>query len=164
MKAISIAQFCTANAGSSYDQDDGEIIIDFLDSKNVNVESMDPKLNFSIDIPIVADECIAYFATWERIILYDMAGSALHSVKNVYTVCDICYNALLWQEEEPHSYGHLTQLNAFKDDYLVKVSNQTFNAIWKAELTFRLVGEDVMKTENVNVYDALVNSLQYVWV
>lgn len=167
MKAISIAQFCTANAGSSYDQDDGEMIIDFLDvSKNVNVESIrdkDPNLNFSINIPIVTNECIAYFATCERLISYDMAGSTLHSVKNVYTVCDICYNALLWQEAEPHPYGLLTQLNAFQDDCLVKVSEQTFNAIWKAELTFRLVRKDLMKTENINVYDALVNSLQYVW-
>ncbi|TGZ57012.1 hypothetical protein DBV15_10459 [Temnothorax longispinosus] len=159
LKTISIAQFCTANATSSYDQDDDN-------SNHVNMKNIqckDPKLNFSIDIPIVADECIAYFATWERIILYDMAGSAVHSVKNVYSVCDICYNALLRQEEEPHPYELLTELNAYGDHCLTKVSEETFKAIWKAELTFRLVRENLMKTKNVNVYDVLVNSLQYVW-
>lgn len=117
LKAISIAQFCTANKRSSYDQDDSEIIIDFLViPKNVNIKNMqhkDPKLNCS-DILIVADECIAYFLTWERMI-YDMAGSTLHSVKNVYSICDTCYNALLWKEKEPHPYEFLTQLNALKE-------------------------------------------------
>lgn len=167
LKAISIAQLCTANAASSYDQDDGEMILDFLEvPKHITIESKkykDPRFNVSIDVPSLTDEYIVYFETWELVILYDMAESAVHNMKNVYSVRDTCYNALLWQEEEPHPYAILVQCNAYRDHCLTEVSEETFKAIWKTELTFRFVREDLMKTKNVNVYDVLVNGLQYVW-
>lgn len=92
-----------------------------------------------------------------------MAGSTLRSVRNVYSTCNTCYNALLWQEREPHPYVLLTRLNAYKDDCLTQVSEEIFKAVWKAELTFRTVREDFLRTQKVNIYDILVNSLQYVW-
>ncbi|CAL1671977.1 unnamed protein product [Lasius platythorax] len=154
LKAISVAQFCTIDK-SNYDADDGEMILDFL-AKSKCTQYKDPKLNLCIEIPILTDENISYFSKWERLVLYDMAGSTLRSVKNVYSICNTCYNALLWQEKEPHPYVLLTRLNAYKDDCLTQVSEEAFKAIWKAELTFRIVRENLLRTQKVNIYDILV--------
>lgn len=162
LKTISIAQFCTSSEKSSYDADDGEMVLDFL-AKSTYISHNIPKVDLRIEIPIIKNENISYFSMWERLILYDMAGSTLHSVRNVYLICDTCYNALLWQEKELHPYGFLTKLNAYKEDCLTQVSEEAFQAIWKAELTFRIIRESLMKIEKINTYDMLVQSLQYVW-
>lgn len=54
LKAISVAQFCTIEK-SNYDADDGEMVIDFL-AKSKCTQYKDPKLNLSIEIPILTDE------------------------------------------------------------------------------------------------------------
>ena len=95
-------------------------------TKNItnNIQCKDSTSTVTIDIPIVTND-VLFISQYERMILYDMAGNTLHSVKNVYSICEACFNALLWQGKKPHAYELVTQLNDYGDHCLVGVSEET---------------------------------------
>lgn len=100
---------------------------------------------------------------WEWPIIYDIAGAVVHSVKCTnMTICDNCFNSVLWQGEEHHPYSILVQMRSYTENGLLYVSDACFKAFIKSEITFRHLKDILIKAKDMNIVNFLVEELQYV--
>lgn len=116
----------------------------------------------AIKVPQVTDNQMYSIDEWEWPIIYDIAGSVVHSIKCInMKICDDCFNSVLWNGEGYHPYSIIVHLRSYKEKSLLYVSDPCFKAIIKAEITFRSLKDTL--TKDMNIVDFLVEELQYVW-
>lgn len=101
LKVITIAQFCTAVKGSSYETDEGNLLGDFLthSKKEREIKRQTEIQNEMIELagltfPQLTDKDLYIFDEWEWLVIYDMAGAILRSVKKNYKICNTCINSV----------------------------------------------------------------------
>ena len=174
LKIVTIAQYCRRARGSSYDFDEGNFLLDFLSYTRAkkaerlatsSAVSSEPSISAD-DIPHARDADIEnYSPLWERLVVYDICGVALASVKKNNTVCDVCFKACLQNKaQEPHQHALLPRLNSFRPDKLLEVNDECYKVAAKTDLVFRSTREELMRSTGENVQDVLVQSLRaYVW-
>lgn len=175
LKLITISQISSCSKFTNYDVDISEneiemITINFLDvSKQLAIANCQEKEIESfmeasaIHVPQLEDFHCNLLDKWEWPIIYDIAGAVINSVKRYYNICDICFNAVLWQGPNDHPYAFVIDLHSYKDNNLYKVSNSCFKAIMKAEITFRQLRDTLKTVTHVKIINFMVQQLQYVW-
>ncbi|CAL1682466.1 unnamed protein product [Lasius platythorax] len=170
---ITLSQLCNnTKKNVSYDVNDTEEIQrDFLKfSKSAEVSRQHEKdLNAffkacTIKVPQVTNMQMHIIDEWEWPIIYDIAGSVLHSVKCIsMKICDNCFNSILWKGEGHHPYSIIVQMRSYKERSLLYVSDACFKAILKAEITFRNVIDTLIDAKNMDIVNFLAEELEYVW-
>jgi len=122
--------------------------------------------------PELTEEDFNAISEWERCVIYDIAGSVLHSPQsNKKTVCSDCTTALLWTGDGPHAYSTITHLkfcdlkSSSKEGQFsqIEVLHACFLAIFTAELTFRKARQSTMDYRHIEVLEYLLGGLSYVW-
>ena len=114
--------------------------------------------------PSISDVHINIVDEYEWPVIYDIAGSVLDSIRKMnITVCDICFNSVLWKGEGCHPYGLLVEIRQYKENSLIAVSDDCFRAILKAEVAFREVRQALMEVQHFDIVKFLVEKMSYVW-
>lgn len=176
LRVLVLSQICTNVKNTSYDNDTYDedienIKIDFIKfSTDLAVarraESAIEELmeSSALVLPRLKDHHISLLDPWELQIIYDMAGSVLHSIKiGSSTICDLCFNSVLWQEKGRHPYSLVTEMKNYTDNNLIEVSDDCFKAIAKSKITFREIRHDLCKAIKINIVDFLIEQMKYVW-
>jgi hypothetical protein len=181
LKVITLAMYHTHVKGSSYDFEEGQYLVDPLSKARERaaerkiLRTQKAKLE-AAEHPVseITDEDLQKITEWERNVIYDMAGSALHSLRiRSTTLCSACISALLWKNaDKPHQYGVITRMKEYvtlKSDQKenqfsqIEVSDECFLAILALEVVFRKMRADTVHFENVNVVKYLVDSVMFMW-
>lgn len=114
----------------------------------------------AIKVPQVTDNQMHSIDEWEWPIIYDIAGSVVHSIKCInMKICDDCFNSVLWNGEGYHPYSIIVQMRSYKEKSLLYVSDPCFKAIMKTEITFRSLKDTLTKAKDMNIVDFLVEEL-----
>lgn len=176
LRVLVLSQICTNIKNTSYDsdiynEDIDDVKIDFIKfSADLVVarraESAIEQLmeSSALALPRLKDHHINLLDSWELQIIYDMAGSILHSIKIGSTIiCDVCFNSVLWQGRDRHPYSFVTEMKNYKDNNLIEVSDDCFKAIAKSEITFREIRHDLCESVKFNIVDFLIDQMKYVW-
>lgn len=63
----------------------------------------------------VQDDQLALIESWEWLVLYEMVGSVVCSLKKMnVTICDVCFKALLWTGNDGHPCSLVLEMMEFK--------------------------------------------------
>jgi len=177
LRVITLTQMCLTARNTNYAIDSVESLtenvqVDFLsftkslaEARKAENEVIGVTESSALSVPrVTMADVRCLLDAWELYVLYDIAGSVLRSLKKInISVCDDCYQSVLWHGEEQHPFAMVLGLKEYKKGCLLQVSDECFQAILKAEVTFRNV-RDVLKTfRHVHSVQFLVDRLQYVW-
>lgn len=179
LRVVVLSQMCinvknTSCDNDTYDEDIEDVNIDFIKfstdlavarrAENDIEELMESS---ALILPQLKDHHISLLDSWELHIIYDMAGSVLHSIKiGSTTICDVCFNTVLWQGRDRHPYhvhSLVTKMKNYKDYNLIEVSDDCFKTIAKSEITFREIRHDLCETGKINIVSFLIEQMKYVW-
>lgn len=182
LKVITLAQFSEAVKGASYDYDGGDQLpVNFLEEARRRAKlRAEARLLCSLDevrkypIRALTDEDCFELDTWERAVLYDMAGSVVaRIVKSNKSVCGTCIESLKWKEDGDLPVSCVTVMKEFsllrgddsdeRDPLQIYVSYDVFTAVMKMELTFRHCRDECLSFQSTDVIQYFVENLIYVW-
>lgn len=178
LKVITLSQCSEAVRGSSYDYDESEPItgnmLEVARARAAERASVSAKVPERLDDPIPELGRLDFdqVPRWEKLVIYDMAGSVIHHLKNKnVTLCTSCITATLHRGEEPHMYSTFTTWKEYtyfksserKGPLQVFVSDEIFTAILSAEVTMRRFSQRVKNFKTTDVLNYFVDNLMYVW-
>ncbi|XP_071576398.1 uncharacterized protein [Temnothorax nylanderi] len=176
LKVITLTQLCQQIKNSNYDFDLSEeeeerVRKDFLafSKKMAATKLSTQEVNglievSSIHVPLLSDERMHLIDEWEWPVIYDVAGTVIHSIKKMnMTVCDAYFQSVPWEGDGCHPYGHVVELRKYTENALYSVSDELFCAIMKAEVSFRETRNLLINVENYDIAKFMAEQLQYVW-
>lgn len=174
LRVITLAQICLTATNTSYFRDTVEDVTlptNFIAiTKKLAAERKDEKSiqklleEATIDVPPVGEDELNEVDGWEWLVLYDMAGSVIRSIKKMkIKKCDGCIKSLLWNWEGHHPCAVIVLMREYKDGAMFAVNEACFKATLKAEITFRRLRETLKGVQHVDVVDFLVENSKYVW-
>jgi len=121
LKVITLAMYNTFVKKSNYDYVESSFVVDPLtEAKNIaakraaeNAKKAETEEALH-PVPIITAEDLESIHDWERSVIYDMAGSVLHSLQiTSNTLCSHCVDAVLWKDKTPHPYSDITSLKEY---------------------------------------------------
>lgn len=181
LKVITLAQLCQVIKGATYEYEEASPlpIQDFLEEArrrakiraHTNFYDSLEEL-FANPIRKISQEDIQNISDWEKNVIYDMAGSVMSALKKENsTLCHNCIRAAEWNKETLHCHAVVTEMKEFtyfrapenQSKLQFYVSDNVFNAVLSAEITFRLYRAQTMKFKASNVLNYFVENVMYVW-
>ena len=162
LKLVCVAMYLKTSRGSSYEEDDRNFLLDFMQSinekkkekKNIELEGEEQKS--SIDVPNIPIK-IQRLNNMESNILHNIAGYLIISiVRHNQKVCRNCITELGRFKASFRAYSRFTELKRFKDDSLFFVSHVTFQFFIKMECIFRTYFSIVKSIKNLNLHKFFV--------
>lgn len=155
LKSICISQYLTEVAGSSYDVDDREWLVDFptnvrqlAHQKQYEKENIPPnQLRKAETLPISAMKPpeIQLNET-EQNVLYHITGSVIQKVCKKGSVCSTCVRSCIANQPYLSNFSKFTILKDFTGHALVYANEETFKFFLNLEILFRTH----VKTSNTN--------------
>lgn len=179
LKVVTLAQLSQAVRGSGYDYEEAESLpgVDMLEvARNKSQERLRQSQKYSHENLVdpeerVSNEEMQNIGSWEQNVLYDMAGSILHQIQSAnVTVCNVCFYAAQWQEDEAHPRAKVAvkkEYKAFREDTATLLqlypSDDVYQAVCVADLTFKKFRHKSMHLSTSNAKELFVQNLMYVW-
>ena len=146
LKLITTAQYLT-HTTNSYQQDEGELIAEFLQPMPSNTSDETDEIPPRIEITNQPSNKINQA---EMDSLFHLAGYCVQSVKKNCKICERCIKDI--EDINQTANDTLTQMREYKQGCLVRVSRPTFQMFLSTEKMFRSVETCLSGTKNVKQY------------
>ena len=136
LKILSVSQYFQELNNTNYEQDDGNLIADFLKRFNKDKSKVVEQIPV---IPLEAENKVINMNNFEMNSLYNVCGYVISRICKLNRVCNDCINSAGSKTylNSNIKYSKFVQLKCYRTNTLFFVNNETFNYFFEMEIIFR---------------------------